>query len=183
MRFVLVGDPAEHSRRNLELLIGEVNANRLTPKRNAYLVSMLQRILAGEPAEAVFELRTDDRRNPDRLFFIALDYAVRRTIVPKIRKVEANVAVDWSERSVDTVKQIYRRHRKQAESYLTEWLESEMRRSNFDKNESGNVLMEAIASARHEILTGRPHPVAKRAEENIEVAMDWTHLLRFYSAV
>jgi hypothetical protein len=70
-----------------------------------------------------------------------------------VKKVAASVAVDWDERSVETVKQIHRRHRRGVESYLKEWLHAEMLRPSFDKNESGNVLMEAIGAARHEAVS------------------------------
>lgn len=147
------------------------------------LESNLRRIASGVDPNIVLGLKRSRHgaREPDRLVMIALDYLLRSAVRPRLRKIAASVAIDWKERSVDTVKQIRRRMQPLAREMLLDFMRSEMKRPDFDGNVSGRLYMDAVRAARIEILTGEPEPIVKTPDETIQMTYDLFHVLRYYS--
>jgi hypothetical protein len=183
IRIALIGDPTASALRNLQIISDLLRNGLARPEQHKWIADALAKITAGGQPELALGLNRDHRwpRDPDRTTMMALDYLLRNCVRPKPKKIAANVAVDWQEESVETVKSIYRRMQLQAKTLLTEFIESECRKPDYNPMVSHQIYTEAVAAARSEILSGKPGPIFKRPEEVIQVEIHYHHLLCYYS--
>jgi hypothetical protein len=136
----------------------------ISPEHRREIAEALLAITQGADAQQIFGLarQTGGQEKAERHMLIALDYWLRRHLRPSELKTYAKVASDWQERSETTIKGITRRWRAAANHLVTKWT----------SNGDGDLYLDAIAAARHKLLTGEEQPILKHPHETIQVALD-----------
>lgn len=183
VRIALVGDPVKSARRNLGLLKTALQTGQATPQQQARALQIIERIESGESPEAVIgeTVPREKPKDPDRVTMIALDCCIRSLRLPRPSKIVENVAHDWRETSVSTVKGIHRSQRASAMGLIAMWLNSEATRSDFDPQLSMHLLTDAVISAREQILAGSDRMSAtKTSKEVVELTLFLGHVMSYY---
>ncbi len=171
------------------MLVELLKSGRVPADQQQALGRGLERIAQGEDADTVFGLRRQriEARDPDRTTLIAIDYVLRSRATPRPPKIAENVAHDWKEVSVDTVKQIHRRMKDTAAQILDDFESSEKLRPDYDASKSWDLYAEAVNAARAQLLDGDSEytfaPIVKSPDEIIECTYDFAHYVRFYTSV
>lgn len=167
IRFVLAKPLDEWIRNQMNILADKLEQGKLTKQESEDIAMALRGIAAGVSAEKIFGLgKRRGGQDKIRLHkWIAIDYWLRRSLDHK--KVSASVAVDWLEKSADTVSDIARRKRQIAESIIERW----------EQNYSLELYLDAVADARQQLLTGSKPYVSKGSKETITLVADWEEAL------
>ena len=165
--FALADTKEEWCRIQLRKFAERVRVGDVDEHDRDQLADALLSMAAGRPADKIFGFAKKRGGQPKfRLHkWEAIDYWLRRRMGES--NADAAVAVDWNEKSVDTVSDIARRYRSLAESTIDRW-----------SNEYPlELYANAVASARVELLTGKAPPITKTASETIEIVWDFEDAL------
>ena len=167
IRFVLAKPQDEWIRNQMNILADKLEQGKLTKQESEDIAMALRGIAAGVSAKKIFGL-TKSRGGQAKVRvhkWIAIDYWLRSSL--KHKKVSASVAVDWCEKSADTVSDIARRNRQVAESIIERW----------EQNYPLELYLDAVADVREQLLTGKKKIIKKTADETIQVVLDWEEAL------
>ena len=103
IRFVLAKPQDEWIRNRMNILADKLEQGKLTKQESEDIAMALRGIAAGVSAKKIFGLaKSRGGQAKVRVHkWIAIDYWLRSSL--KHKKVSASVAVDWREKSADTV--------------------------------------------------------------------------------
>ena len=167
IRFMLAKSQDEWIRNQINILADKLEQGKLTNQESEDIAMALRGIAAGASAKKIFGLaKTRGGQSKVRVHkWMAIDYWLRSSL--KHKKVSASVAVDWCEKSADTVADIARRNRQVAESIIERW----------EQNYPLERYLDAVADARQQLLTGSKPCVSQGFKETITLVADWEEAL------
>ena len=161
IRFVLAPSKDERIKNQIGKLSDRLRSDELTEHDRNQLANVLDAIANGRSAEKIFQLSKNRGGQPKtRLHkWMAIDFWLRFAL--KHEKIRYSVTFDWNEISSNTVKDIARRNRKQAEATIQRWRESAPL----------ELYLDAVADVREQLLHNKKLPPTNTPEETIDLRL------------